>query len=73
MKASWQARTGFELRGTHVTMPRQFAAKKLTRSDLTLFEEQFRKQNAGNQKSINLNRRVFVDLMLRTAPTRVRR
>ncbi len=48
----------------------KFAAKRLTRSDLTLFEDQFRRQNAGNQKSINLNRRVFVDLIFPGAPTR---
>ena len=34
----------------------RFAIKKLTRSDLTFFEYQFRRQNAGHQKSINLNR-----------------
>lgn len=39
----------------------RFAVKKLSRSDLTFFEPQFRVQNAGNQKSINLNRDVFVD------------
>lgn len=41
----------------------RFAAKRLTRSDLTFFEYQFRRQNAGNQKSINLNRAVFIDLL----------
>lgn len=41
----------------------RFAVKKLTRSDLTFFEYQYRLQNAGNQKAINLNRRVFVDLI----------
>jgi hypothetical protein len=45
----------------------RFAVKKLTRSDLTFFEHQFRRQNAGNQKSINLNRNVFVDLIFPTA------
>ena len=45
----------------------RFALKKLTRSDLTFFEYQFRRQNAGNQKSINLNRNVFVDLIFPTA------
>jgi Domain of unknown function (DUF3883) len=39
----------------------RFAVKKLTRSDLTFFEYQFRRQNAGNQKSINLNADVFID------------
>lgn len=41
----------------------QFALKRLTRSDLTFFEYQFRQQNAGNQKSINLNADVFVDII----------
>ena len=39
----------------------RFAIKRLTRSDLTFFEAQYRRQNAGNQKSINLNRDVFID------------
>jgi hypothetical protein len=41
----------------------QFAVKRLTRSDLTFFEYQYRRQNAGNQKSINLNADVFIDLI----------
>lgn len=45
----------------------RFAIKKLTRSDLTFFEYQFRRQSAGNQKSINLNRNVFVDLIFPAA------
>lgn len=45
----------------------RFAVKKLTRSDLTFFEYQFRRQNAGNQKSINLNRNIFVDLIFPAA------
>jgi hypothetical protein len=47
----------------------QFAVKKLTRLDLTFFEHQFRRQNAGNQKSINLNADVFVDLIFPYART----
>ena len=47
-----------------------FAAKRLTRSDLTLFEAQYRTINAGAQKSINLNRRVFVDLIFPGAAAR---
>lgn len=39
----------------------KFALKKLTRSDLTFIEPLFRRLNAGNQKSINLNAAVFVD------------
>lgn len=38
----------------------KLALKRLTASDLTLFETQFRKLGAGNQKAINLNRDVFV-------------
>lgn len=40
---------------------RKFALKRLTASDLTLFEWHFRNHNAGNQKAINLNADVFVD------------
>ena len=47
----------------------QFAVKKLTRSDLTFFEHQFRRQNAGNQESMNLNANVFVDLIFPYART----
>ena len=42
-------------------MQRKLAVKRLTASDLTLFEWQFRNRNAGNQKSINLNANVFVN------------
>jgi hypothetical protein len=45
----------------------RFAVKRLTRSDLTFFEYHFRRQNVGNQKSINLNRNVFVDLIFPVA------
>ena len=43
----------------------------MTRSDLTFFEYQFRRQNAGNQKAINLNRNVFVDLLFPLASSMV--
>ena len=33
----------------------KLAAKRLTASDLTFFEWQFKNRNAGNQKAINLN------------------
>lgn len=46
----------------------KFAVKRLRRSDLTFFEYQFRRQNAGNQKSINLNRDVFIDALFPSAP-----
>lgn len=39
----------------------KLAVKLLKRSDLTFFEPQFRQVNAGNQKSLNLNRAVLVD------------
>jgi hypothetical protein len=37
----------------------RLALKRLTRSDLTLFESQFRRLNVGKQKAINLNANVF--------------
>lgn len=40
----------------------KLAVKLLRRSDLTFFEAQFRQVNAGNQKSLNLNKSVLVDL-----------
>jgi hypothetical protein len=38
----------------------RIAVKRLTASDLTLFEWHFHNRNAGNQKSINLNANVFI-------------
>jgi hypothetical protein len=49
-------------------MTGKLAIKKLTASDLTLFEWHFRNQNAGNQKSINLNRGVFIDKLFPALP-----
>lgn len=46
----------------------KFAAKRLTRSDLTLFDYHYKTINAGKQKAINLNRDVFVDLIFPAAP-----
>lgn len=46
----------------------RFAIKVLSSSDLTFFEPQFRIRNAGNQKSINLNRDVFVDKLYPLVP-----
>ena len=37
----------------------KLALKRLTASDLTFFEWQFKNRNAGNQKAINLNADVF--------------
>lgn len=50
-------------------MPDKIALKRLSRSDLTFFEWQFRNQNAGNQKSINLNADVFVGELYPTMPS----
>lgn len=41
-------------------MHQKITLKRLTASDLTFFEWQFRNHNAGNQKAINLNADVFV-------------
>lgn len=43
-------------------MSRKIALKKLTLSDLTIFEYHYRQGKAGNQKSINLNRNIFETL-----------
>ena len=40
---------------------RKLAIKRLTASDLTFFEWQFRNRYAGNQKAINLNADVFIN------------
>ena len=42
-------------------MINKLALKRLTASDLTLFEWHFNYRNAGNQKAINLNADVFKD------------
>lgn len=50
-------------------MPKtKLALKRLTASDLTLFEWQFRNRNAGNQKAVNLNRNVFIDILYPALP-----
>jgi hypothetical protein len=49
-------------------MQRRLALKRLTASDLTLFEWQFRNRPAGNQKSINLNSDVFIDELFPSLP-----
>ena len=50
-------------------MPKtKLALKRLTASDLTLFEWQFRNRPAGNQKAINLNRNVFIDILYPALP-----
>lgn len=49
-------------------MQRRIAIKRLTASDLTLFEWQFRNRNAGNQKSINLNSDVFIKDLFPSLP-----
>lgn len=50
---------------------RKLALKRLTASDLTLFRWHFENRNAGNQKSINLNRDVFVDVLYPALPDAV--
>jgi len=54
-----------------MTMTTKIALKRLTKSDLTIFEWQFRNRNAGNQKSINLNADVFVDQLYPLADSHV--
>jgi hypothetical protein len=49
-------------------MQRRIAVKRLTASDLTLFEWHFRNANAGNQKSINLNADIFIEHMFPSLP-----
>ncbi len=49
-------------------MSRKLALKRLTKSDLTLFRWHFENNNAGNQKAINLNRDVFVDVLFPALP-----
>jgi Domain of unknown function (DUF3883) len=49
-------------------MQRRIALKRLTPSDLTLFEWQFRNRYAGNQKSINLNADVFIEQLFPALP-----
>jgi hypothetical protein len=48
---------------------KKLALKRLTKSDLTIFEWHFRNRNAGNQKSINLNADVFVNELYPALPT----
>jgi hypothetical protein len=47
---------------------RKLAAKRLTASDLTLFEWHFRNRPAGNQKAINLNAEIFIDRLYPALP-----
>ena len=50
-------------------MVRKLSVKRLTVSDLTLFEWHFRNQEkGGNQKAINLNRDVFIDELFPSVP-----
>jgi hypothetical protein len=49
-------------------VPNKLVLKKLTASDLTFFEWQFRNRNAGNQKAINLNADVLVDRLFPALP-----
>jgi len=49
-------------------MSRKLAVKKLTASDLTLFEWHFKNKNAGNQKAINLNADIFINVLYPILP-----
>jgi hypothetical protein len=49
-------------------MQRRIALKRLTKSDLTIFEWHWRNNPAGNQKCINLNADVLVDQMFPALP-----
>ena len=52
-------------------MLHQIAIKRLTASDLTLFEWHYRNRPAGNQKAINLNADVFIDQLYPSLPSLV--
>lgn len=49
----------------------RFAVKRLTPSDLGFFEAHFDKANVSGQKSLNLNRRVFIDELYPNLPDRL--
>ncbi len=50
-------------------MSRKIAVKRLTASDLTIFERIFKtRTGGGKQKSINLNADVFIDVLFPTLP-----
>lgn len=46
----------------------KLALKRLTASDLTLFEWHFKNETAGHQKAINLNRNPFIDELFPSLP-----
>lgn len=52
-------------------MVEKLAIKRLTASDLTFFEYHYQTLRAGNQKSINLNKNVFIDRLYPDLPARV--
>lgn len=49
-------------------MTRKLALKKLTASDLTFFQWHFENRPAGNQKSINLNADIFINVLYPSLP-----
>lgn len=49
----------------------RFAVKRLTPSDLGFFEAHFDKANVSGQKSLNLNRKVFIDDLYPNLPDRL--
>lgn len=52
-------------------MAAKLTVKRLKASDLTFFEWQFRNRNAGNQKAINLNADVLVDVLYPELPSAI--
>lgn len=49
-------------------MKRKIALKRLSSSDLTLFEHHYRNTTGAKQKGINLDRSVFIDQLFPTVP-----
>lgn len=49
-------------------MPQKLALKRLTKSDLTLFDWHFKNHPAGNQKGTNLNANIFIDRLYPSVP-----
>lgn len=52
-------------------MQKKIALKRLSSSDLTLFEAQYRKSGGTKQKAINLDSDVFVDMFFPGLPSRL--
>jgi len=54
-------------------MRRRIALKRLSESDLTLFEHHFRHTSGTKQKAFNLDRAVFIDILYPDLPERLSR